>query len=133
MHDKNIGLSWDLAIAQALKGRPDLFAWMVANCAPDEHRDAVARLILNPPKPAGRPQKVPEDFCKFLRAVHADLVRDYEKRFARPVDEAYRTLAQRYPYSVGRLRDIVERKKAYRDNGELPPIALPKRGRKRAR
>ncbi len=133
MHADNIGLPWDRAVAQALEGRPDLLSWMVANCVPEEYRTVVALIMLYPPKRAGHSPRVPEDFCRFLRAEHAELVRIHRagKRSTRHKDDAYNVLAKRHPISKERLRDIVERRKTYKvADGEKPRARSPSKSKR---
>lgn len=108
-------MTWEYALDQAREGAPALLAEMLRDgYPPDEFRHALAELVERPPK-AKRPTRT----AKFTPS-QADQIRRMFAALtsADPAMSATRArmlLAGRLHASVYSIRDVVERKKGYRD------------------
>jgi hypothetical protein len=119
---------WARAIQNARAGRPGMLAKKVSESAiPQEHRKAVAELIANPPKPALRSRRVPEDLCRLIRQVYAGLTNRASSEWL--TGEQARAQIANSLIGVGvsteTIRDIVEYKKTYAKDGESTPTTFP--------
>jgi hypothetical protein len=107
--------TWESAIAYARKGRPDLLATMVSPLVPEECRNEVLQLIANPAPQPKAPKRV------FLEHDAEQIRGRYRALLASGAIKPAKHLADALGVKEGTIRDIVERKNAYRGEQTKKP------------